>query len=643
MAYATLMTPTDVTLSNGAVVNITDASGNPVTPIWSFTFNGDFLAWGQIECYDVDTDEVAWYSYFPRQADWQQMIRYNGDTVRVQDFPMKNHGVSGRNYKWLLRQYQNDVTTNAPKCDIRYASGIIQSLPSGATGTTVEIEKQILKLRAPYYYTDSGTTLLIGCTYIEVGHERRMITAYNKSTGVITLASGFSSGTLTVGALYRLYTNYIESGYYDFKIRDIPAITETAVVQSGGNLHLSGTYDHPNNVNLESYKYQIYASGTDESYQSGQLASTFDDDVDNSHLPIGTGYSNDIIDRRIIVADTTSETTTPITQGRSGYITAYNADTGIATLDRPLTGSIEPDLYYSICMSYQVLIDESDRTYSYHLDYDSYVYFWDRQLSIVLETVSKEKQINRRTIQHKFASGNNTLPNGYQITQVKANQTITITPPSSSTGVNVYRRDADNPAWLHIGQLDGTSMFVDYTAGNNRTYEYRLQRYNSKAKDLTPITTEFMGWSITALTPMTALYQKNRNTYRAGETWRFVCGNQPSDITHNLGIVQHTGTSEYPTTSRANNKFENGTFTTNLLTVNCPGNQIVDNIERVERWKKFINGDNPFLLKSNKGDVWIVNVTGTPTRQYEESKNPILTTVSYEWVETDNVRHAYII
>ena len=313
MAYATLMTPKDVTLSNGAVVSITDVEGNSTPPIWSFVFQGDFLSWGQIECYDVDTDEVAWFSYFPWDGHWQQHIRNNGDTIRIRDVVMEANGVSGRNYKWLLRQYQNDVNTNTPKCDIRYASGIIQSLPSGATGTTIGIDPQILKLRAPYYYTGGDTPLLVGCTYIEVGHERRMITAYNKSTGIATLASGFSSGTLTVGALYRLYTNYIESGFYDFKIRDIPLITETAAVQGKGCLRLSGTYDHPNNVNLESYKYQIYASGTADAYVNGQLASTFDDDVDNAHLPIGTGLSNDIIGKRITVAKSTDYTTTPVT------------------------------------------------------------------------------------------------------------------------------------------------------------------------------------------------------------------------------------------------------------------------------------------------------------------------------------------
>lgn len=645
MAYATLMTPTDVQPSNGAVVNITDINGDPVAPTLSFTFQGDHLSWGQQEYYDVDTDELVTYAYFPSDGVWSGNERYNGDSVRIRDVVIRDNGVSGRNYKWLLRQYQNDLVTGQPLCNIRFGAGIVQSLPSGATGASLGIDKGVTKLRDPYYFTyPNNTQLLVGCTYIEIGHERRMITAYDQSTGIATLASGFSAGVVTVGALYRLYTNYIESGYYDFKIRDIPVITLSQIVNNEGGLYLSGTYVHPNNVNMESYKFRIYSSGADESYVNGQFPSAFTDEVDNMHLPVGTGLSTSIIGKRIIVAKSLTDTTTPITNGYSGVIRTYDTTTGIATLRQAIAGTIQPDLYYSICMENETLIDESDTIYNYYLDYVSYAYFYDKQLSIELETVSKEKQVTRTTIQANIQSGSGTILGTPVINQLPSLQAVSATVSVNPGLVNIYRKDTVNTQWRHIGQTSNNA-FIDWTAGNNHTYTYRFQKINKQPLDSSAITTNFRGWSITSLNPAPKhwSYQSNRNAYTIGETWHFVAGAEPSDIAHNLGIVQHTGTSAYPTTSRANTKYESGTFTSQLLSVQCPSNIIVDDIERVERWQQFINGDNPFLLKSEKGDVWIVNITNTPTRQYDEKSLNKWTTVTYEWVQVDNTETVYII
>ena len=511
------------------------------------------------------------------------------------------------------------------------------------SGTSITIDKGILKLRAPYYFETGGETLLIGCTYIEINHERRMITAYNKATGVATLADSFSSGTANAGDLYRLYTNYIESGYYDFKVRDIPAIGETATTDTDGKLNLQGTYDHPNNVNMEGYRYKIYSYGTSmSSYVSGQLASSFTDEVDNRHLPIGTGLSAEIVGKRLILAVSPSQTTTPVTQGYSGMIFDYNSTTGIATLVQPIAGTIEPSLYYSICMSSETLIDESDLAYNYHLDFASYAYFWDKQLSIVLETTSKEKQYTAKTILAKFNSGQTTLSTTVSVEQSDNLHCTMVTAQNLTGTINIYRKDTNNVNWSHIGQLPSSGIFIDWKAGNNHKYTYRLQRYDSQPLDSAEFTTNYMGWTITALKPNDKSYQTNRTSYKAGETWRFIAGCQPNDVTHNLGIVQHTGTSEFPTTSRSNNKFESGMFSANLLTVDCPSNAIVDDIERVERWVKFINQDTPFLLKSDKGDVWIINIVNTPTRQYDESTLNVLTTVTYEWVQVDDTERAYI-
>ena len=48
------------------------------------------------------------------------------------------------------------------------------------------------------------------------------------------------------------------------------------------------------------------------------------------------------------------------------------------------------------------------------------------------------------------------------------------------------------------------------------------------------------------------------------------------------------------------------------------------------------------MLKSARGDVWIVNIVNTPTRQYEEGKPNIWTTVSYDWIQVADTSNIYI-
>ena len=49
-----------------------------------------------------------------------------------------------------------------------------------------------------------------------------------------------------------------------------------------------------------------------------------------------------------------------------------------------------------------------------------------------------------------------------------------------------------------------------------------------------------------------------------------------------------------------------------------------------------------FLLKSNKGDVWIVCVSDNPTRIYDSSVAGVPTTVTYAWVEVEDIDNIVI-
>ena len=84
---------------------------------------------------------------------------------------------------------------------------------------------------------------------------------------------------------------------------------------------------------------------------------------------------------------------------------------------------------------------------------------------------------------------------------------------------------------------------------------------------------------------------------------------------------------------RTQKEYESGTFTIDLMQLSCPDNEIKDNISFVKKWTKFINGENDFLYKNPKGDVWIINVSGNPSRSYSYGSQYMETTVTYEWVQ----------
>ena len=67
--------------------------------------------------------------------------------------------------------------------------------------------------------------------------------------------------------------------------------------------------------------------------------------------------------------------------------------------------------------------------------------------------------------------------------------------------------------------------------------------------------------------------------------------------------------------------------------MNCETKEYTDDITLVREWRKFIAQPIMFMLKSQKGDVWFVNITDTPTTEYQEDHYKIPTSFSFNWVE----------
>ena len=213
----------------------------------------------------------------------------------------------------------------------------------------------------------------------------------------------------------------------------------------------------------------------------------------------------------------------------------------------------------------------------------------------------------------------------------------------------IGRRDSSSAT--HEQSSYQTHTIYDYTAANNKSYRYEIVVKNAYVNALTVgqpyyvdyiynVNTKWDGWNIMAVTPT---YDEDaRHYYAHGDNWKFISAIDSGSITRNINSVLHVGTASYASTSRDHNKYESGSFTANLLGLVCPTHEIVDDIDRVRAWMNFISGDNPFILKSSKGDVWMINIINSPSRSYDESTIALSTKVQYEWAEVQDVEKCII-
>lgn len=692
-----LATPTDVFPRNGNVVVFDENDEFP----FSFTNWCDALAYFALTVYDAVTNEqvreLVAYTFNPNTEEHYTYQR--GDTInsymgRIAFDDPNTELKSGHHYKYKITLYsclpnESGGYANIPNCVVPYASGITFDRYSGHH---LSIGRNIANCKAPSYWGDSG--MIIGCTMLRIGNEERMVTRYEPETGYVWVDRDFTFEEPITDEKrfvpYTLYCNYISTngneseGSYDFYVREgIGSTTNAKLVPLG--LRIKNTYQHPNNVGLENYRMKVYQLDSD-SVLSGYTQSS--DLTSLTSVKIATGITQNLIGRNITFALSSGTISGDVNDGYKSTIIGYNYNTGMLYLNQPLPVMITENTKYTIDLSSPVLIGDSDSVYNYHLHYSFPIYPYGETYQMETTLTTYEKQ--QLTLSKKFTLSDpeldSVITNSSIVIDVQ-NQNVNISVLQDSTtirypfdGYNIFRKDSDKHLWNYIGFMpiiegQNTIHFTDYTAGNNSEYDYSFVRgiadvaiadydpaINYKPYNIKSVQTKWDGWTITALHPFKD-YVKNyiesdpmtlkdtnilttvfaKTPYVVGETWHFLSAINSGDITTNLGINVHVGTSAYPTATRTKNKYQTGSFTAHILELECPSTNVIDNIDKVKRWDKFINDDCLFILRSDKGDVWVIAISENTSRSYDESVEPILTTASYSWTEVCKAEDIQII
>ena len=569
----------------------------------------------------------------------------------------------------------------------------------------VYVDGELSNIKPAYYYTYSdGRVKLVGGCYVEIDHERRFVEHVVKTTitkdgeqvsaYALYLTSPFKT-TPKAGTRFRIFCNYVMSPFYFFKARKDPVISNmdaNLVFRPQFAIQCDAKYQQANNVTMKYHRWYLYKCNHYETVLDGtgyirdlvneyNQASTVEEQnrieqlinsIDNQVIPIATGLG-DIVGKTIIISSV-GETTD---FRYSTTIKAYNPDTGLATLSMRLpitpiaTTTNNPDNANETSISYEIvniteqLVGDSGAVYSYDMPHTFYEFPLakndmgsDVKFRVRLEVCTQDGKIVYKDIYKTFV---NSIRDDLTIDGL-TNTTLTPIVDTTRRAIHlkwqrvsgctyaVYRQRVDKTeAETPLVYFGSTNECYDYLVGNGKTYKYFIVPiYNYQQIGVTfitpDITPKWCGWSITALSNNnTLLYGKQKYTFDKATTWVLNYDKQSGAITQNQSRNTHIGINSYPRVSIDSSSYITGSFEAMLGNYDFSSFAFDDFIAKVERWRDFMSLETPYLLKTTKGDVWVVNITSEPTTTYDESLKGAPTSLSFEFTECENINNVTII
>ena len=203
-----------------------------------------------------------------------------------------------------------------------------------------------------------------------------------------------------------------------------------------------------------------------------------------------------------------------------------------------------------------------------------------------------------------------------------------------------YRTNVDTGETV---MLVGQERIYDFKVSTKGNYRYTTVFYDTdtggfyiKSTKHYEVSTNFDGYFISALIP-----SGDENHYTIGDTWKFICDIENTTVMQNLDIASQIGYGQYPSVSSTDLNYMSGTLSAYIGNFDCCEHEYKDNITLVKAWREFISQPHPFLLKSQKGDVWMVNITESPKTEYQEDYYKIPTRFTFSWAECGNVDDYY--
>lgn len=576
-----------------------------------FMFNGDILTSISWKICDYATGEEVENAHRVNGA--RLPLGYNGDYMGyIQQGHFGENLEVGHDYVMQMMFTQSTTNGSENVCDMPVVRGTVKA---HNTSTSFYIADKIPNIyewdsnnvKTPTRYNDLDFAQMNIEVAIEnngeIITESRKIASYNYNTGEVTIATPFSYPPLA-GYRYIIYSNYLVTPQYYFMCRTNPT---NALTLSNTNYGVLAT------INVEGDYFQL----------EGVMIKSW-------HMEL-SWFRNDIavdsVGWRLLA-------TTPEIYSQRVSWKFYNPFMGYNTIDK--TYGLSHQYYRVKC----VVVTQDG------VELETYAKI---NLSSILTEIVSPSGIT-------FAELNADAPDYKPETSLAAHHALQINvafsadvPDNSSDIIHtLYRRNKETgevsfvqSAWTRQGAR--LEKFTDYFVPCKGDFEYI---YVARQKNGTPYinctahadyATAMEGYSITALIPH---YDQNYGThpydiqfYDIGECWKFVGDIQDTTVTQNIDRVSHVGHGKYSAVSSGNPNYSSGTVSAMMGYVDCVGKKFVDTVDMVRAWRKFITQNAIFLLKSPKGDVWVINIVEAPTTTYDESNTARPTTFTFTWAE----------
>lgn len=453
--------------------------------------------------------------------------------------------------------------------------------------------------------TTQGVTQTVRTTdmLMEIGGERVRINSYNYATGEITLED-YLTNSYAAGTPYKLYANYLITEQYYFEVAAEPTIQ---ALSQDDNTDVWVTWDSH--------------GGTFAGYfwQSG--SALIQDRAGLKYYKVKLQKTRDTVSWDVMESDK-----------------IYSQDIEWKFTDDYDVASLHGGNY-------------STRTYKLTVDY-----VLQNGMSFTKEyTATQPQRDDSKSVDVNTISS--------VLSNVDNKVYVQWTEPTGDINIDyrVYRIDAEglyNPDEKQDKRLKdyanypyktlvadvAAGGFNDYTIGTHKRVQYIIVPYDNTSSattiytpTVTPvIETNFYGYTLTSIKD-SGKDADGKPVYIKGDIWKFMADIQDTDNVQNLNNVLHVGYGKYATSTSTDNNYMSGTLTASLGNMNCTSKEFEDDIEVVKAWRRFISQDCLFVLRSQKGDVWLVKIVDSSSTKYAESVSKIPVDFTFSWAECGDV------
>lgn len=591
--------------------NAIDPDGELAQKTVSFTFKGDVLQSVHYKVYDYNTEELVLTDFDPFTPNG----RYNNADISNQRILSNVHAPTygeGRRYvvQCLLTQGQSGYLM----CDRFVLRGeLVEDYDHENDTVNMTIEDKInliyewnsnaQGIHTPVVENVGGVDRTFGVIRIDIGGEVRTILSYDYNTGEIVLDIGCVSD-YPKGTPYQLYANYLITQQYFFMAASTPVIygkqAKWAGEDGGGVVGVRFYADYP----LTAYAPLKYYTVT--------LEKQVGDDIENQPRHYAKIYETDKIYSQNIEAQ---------------FVDDY--DVYEIGGDFPVGNSNTRRYLFTVNGVLQNGMKIKAELESVAPERDSTVQI----TNLAVESINTGEYYNSAKITWQCATAEFRTVGGVRIYRYDMNAMDII--QDRVLLASVYASDEE---------------FVDGTISTHGKYRYVLIPFGraggiygtSYAPYISDeFTTDMYGYTITELRIGGRESSTNYNgkpSYRLGESWHLRADIEDTTVTQNTDKVLHVGYGKYSSATHTGLNYMSGTFNGAIVQANCDGEvKWKDDIELVKAWRAFITRDCIYLLRSQKGDVWVVNVVDNPTTTYDEKYKPITTSVSFNWAECASI------